>query len=66
MGVACAGLVAGGVSGGEFGPVPADAAARMLLGTYLMAMLGVGIWRGRDATATRADLEELARLLVRR
>jgi TetR/AcrR family transcriptional regulator len=62
---AYAGIVAEGVAVGQLGPVPADAAARMLLGTYLMAMLGVGIWRGRDETATRADLEELARLLVR-
>ncbi len=63
---AYAAIVADGVASGELGPVPADAAARMLLGTYLMAMLGMGIWRGRDETATRSDLEELVRLLVRR
>lgn len=61
------GLLAEGISAGTLAKVPVDATARMLLGTYLMAMLGIGIWSGReDDPQTRTDLEALTRQLFSR
>lgn len=58
------GLLAEGIAAGTIAEVPVDATARTLLGTYLMAMLGVGVWSGRgDDPQTRADLEALTRQL---
>lgn len=54
-----------GVARGQFRQLPIDATCRTLLGTVMMAMLGIGIWRGReDDPATIDDLLELTKLLV--
>jgi AcrR family transcriptional regulator len=57
-----------GIRGGTLVELPVDSAVRMLLGTYLMALLGVGIWRGRENDpALLGELETLtARLLEAR
>jgi AcrR family transcriptional regulator len=60
-------LLTDGIAAGTLAEVPVDATARMLLGSYLMAMLGIGIWRGRENDPqTRTELEALTRQLVSR
>jgi AcrR family transcriptional regulator len=59
------GLIQGGIDRGELRPVPVESTARMLIGTFMMAMLGIGIWRGRESDPTTlADLMALTRQLL--
>lgn len=58
-------LIAGGIERGELRSVPVDTTARVLVGTYTAAMLGVGVWRpAQDDPAVRMDLERLVRALL--
>lgn len=54
-----------GIESGELKPVPIDSSARLLLGSYMQAMLGIGVWhgRGRDPQ-TLEDLETLTRAML--
>lgn len=55
-------LIAEGIHRGSIANVPVDATARSLVGTYLMALLGIGIWKGRENDPqTLADLQVLTR-----
>ncbi|MCX7616652.1 TetR/AcrR family transcriptional regulator [Tepidiforma sp.] len=60
-------LIESGIRSGEFRPVPADAAARMLITTMMTASLGIGAWAGRagDPTAM-VEIQQLARALLLR
>jgi AcrR family transcriptional regulator len=61
------GLLQEGLDAGAFRTVPIDATARMLLGSVLMAMLGMGIWAGReDDPATLEEILAIARALLSR
>ncbi|GAB4339367.1 MAG: hypothetical protein Kow0010_27520 [Dehalococcoidia bacterium] len=54
-----------GIRRGQVADLPLDATARMLVGTYTMALLGVGIWAGReDDPRTVAELEAITRRLL--
>jgi AcrR family transcriptional regulator len=54
-----------GIKHGRLVDLPVDSAVRMLLGTYLMALLGVGIWRGRENDPALPDeLEVLTERLL--
>ncbi|MCZ2110533.1 MAG: TetR/AcrR family transcriptional regulator [Dehalococcoidia bacterium] len=54
-----------GVDAHDFRRVPAATTARVLVGTYLQAMLGIGIWRGReDDPQTEQELEMIVRTLL--
>jgi len=58
-------MISEGIARGELRAVPVDATVRLLLGTYSMAMLGIGVWRGqRDDPQTLADLKVLTRELL--
>jgi len=58
-------LISSGIESGEFRPVPVPATVRTLIGTYSMAMLGVGPWAGQeDNPETLAQLRELVRMLL--
>ena len=58
-------LISAGIREGSLVDLPVDSAVRMLLGTYLLAMLGMGIWHGRERDPqTRADLEALTLRLI--
>jgi hypothetical protein len=47
--------------------LPLDATVRMLVGTTMLAMLGIGNWAGEeDKPQTLADLEALTRGLLGR
>ncbi|MBK7124429.1 MAG: TetR/AcrR family transcriptional regulator [Dehalococcoidia bacterium] len=41
-------MVQAGVAAGEFRDLPLDATVRMLVGTIMLAMLGIGNWAGED------------------
>lgn len=54
-----------GIRRGQVVELPLDATARMLVGTYTMALLGFGVWAGReDDPRTVADLEAITRSLL--
>lgn len=58
-------LITEGVAAGEFRPVPVDATVRMLVGTTMLAMLGIGNWAGlQDRTETLDELEALTRSVL--
>lgn len=58
-------LLSHGIETGAFRPVPVAATARTLIGTYSMAMLGVGPWAGKeDDPETLTQLRELVRMLL--
>lgn len=60
-------LIESGIRSGEFRPVPADAAARMLITTVMTACLGIGAWAGRSGDPrVIAEIQELARALLQR
>ncbi len=66
LGQACRQLIADGIARGELRDVPVDATVRLLVGTYTLAMLGIGGWHGHeDSPQTVEDLETLARTLLR-
>lgn len=54
-----------GIAAGELKDVPIGSTSRLLLGTYLQAMLGVGVWHGRSKDpATLRDLEAITRTML--
>lgn len=54
-----------GIRRGQVVELPLDATARMLVGTYTMALLGVGTWAGReDDPETVEELEAITRRLL--
>lgn len=58
-------MLSEGIAKGEIRPLPVDTTVRMLIGTYTIAMLGIGIWRGQqDDPRTLADLQRLTRDLL--
>ena len=60
-------MIDAGIAAGEFRPLPLDATVRMLVGTTMLAMLGIGNWAGEeDKPQTLADLEALTRGLLGR
>lgn len=60
-------LIESGIRSGEFRPVPADAAARMLMTTMMTASLGIGAWAGRAGDpAAIVEIQQLARALLLR
>jgi AcrR family transcriptional regulator len=65
LGQACRQLIAEGIARGEIRDVPVGATVRLLMGTYTMAMLGIGGWHGHEDDAkTVYDLETLARAML--
>ena len=56
------GLIQAGVDSGEFRPVPVATTARLIVSTYMMAMLGFGLWAGQEDDPTMVD--ELRSLLT--
>lgn len=60
-------MVQEGIAAGEFRPLPLDATVRMLVGTTMLAMLGIGNWAGEeDKPGTVAELETLTRGVLAR
>ena len=58
-------MLSNGVGSGELREMPIDATARSLIGLYLMAVLGIGIFREREDDPTLADdLQAIARVLL--
>ena len=59
------GLLEEGIASGELRAVPIDTTVRTLITTYLVAMLGLGIWqRETDPSATRRDLQAMTRAML--
>ncbi|MEO8540478.1 MAG: TetR/AcrR family transcriptional regulator [bacterium] len=55
-------MIESGITAGEFRALPLDATVRMLVGTTMLAMLGIGNWAGEeDKPTTVAELEALTR-----
>ncbi len=60
-------LIEAGIASGEFRPVPADAAARLLITAVMTASLGIGAWVGRTGDpALIGEIQQLARALLAR
>ncbi len=60
-------LIRRGISAGEFRELPLDATVRMLVGTTMLAMLGIGNWAGlEDQPETIAELQALTRGVLAR
>jgi AcrR family transcriptional regulator len=58
-------MLSDGIARGELRAVPVGAMARTLFNTYTMAMLGMGVWRGKeDDPRTLADLQEMTRAML--
>lgn len=58
-------LLEEGMARGELRRVPMETTARTLITTYLVAMLGLGMWeRGKDAASTRRELQEMTRTML--
>jgi AcrR family transcriptional regulator len=58
-------LIADGIARQSLARVPVDTTARCLVGTWLMALLGIGIWKGREnSPETLSDLRALTRQLL--
>jgi AcrR family transcriptional regulator len=58
-------IIAEGIASGSLASVPVDATARSLVSTWLMALLGIGIWKGHEnSPETLADLQELTRQML--
>lgn len=54
-----------GVDSGALRNIPVATAARVLVGTYLQAMLGIGVWNGRgDDPQTELELEAVVRAML--
>ena len=55
-------MISSGIKAGEFRELPLDATVRMLVGTTMLAMLGIGNWAGRESLPeTVAELDALTR-----
>ncbi|MBI2764613.1 MAG: TetR/AcrR family transcriptional regulator [Chloroflexi bacterium] len=62
---AFAAMIQAGIERGELRAVPVETTARTLIGACTMAMLGMGMWRGRDEDpATLAELLTITRRLL--
>jgi hypothetical protein len=60
-------MIDAGIAAGEFRELPLDPTVRMLVGTTMLAMLGIGNWAGEeDKPSTLNDLEALTRGLLSR
>ena len=60
-------MIEAGIEAGEFRPLPLDPTVRMLVGTTMLAMLGIATWSGEeDKPGTIAELEELVRGVLAR
>ncbi len=58
-------MVKDGIAAGEFRDLPLDATVRMLVGTTMLAMLGIGNWAGREGNADiQAELVALTRAVL--
>lgn len=58
-------LLRSGMESGEFRALPLDATIRMLISTYMMAFVGLGIWQGReDDPELVAELDAMVRALL--
>ena len=58
-------MIQDGIAAGEFRELPVDAAARMLVGTTMLATLGIGNWSGLESRPeTRTDLIALTRAVL--
>ena len=57
-------LISTGIERGEIAPLPVQTTARVLIATCTMAMLGIGVWDGRDGDETLADVETITRQLL--
>lgn len=58
-------VISDGIARADFRPVPVESTVRTLMGTYSMAMLGVGQWQGHaDEPRTLEDLEAIVRALL--
>ena len=58
-------LLRTGMDSGEFRALPLDSAIRMLISTYMMAFVGLGLWQGReDDPDLQTELEALVRALL--
>ena len=53
-----------GIERGEIAPLPVETTARVLIGTCTMAMLGIGVWDGRDGEQSLAEVETITRHLL--
>jgi AcrR family transcriptional regulator len=60
-------MIRRGIAAGEFRDLPLDATVRMLVGTTMLAMLGIGNWSGEeDKPETLRDLDLLTRSVLAR
>lgn len=60
-------IVQNGIAAGEFRALPLNATVRMLVGTTMLAMLGIGNWSGEeDKPETASELVELTRAILAR
>ncbi|MGE0599537.1 MAG: TetR/AcrR family transcriptional regulator [Dehalococcoidia bacterium] len=60
-------IIENGIAAGEFRDLPLDATVRMLVGTTMLAMLGIANWAGEeDKPETAVDLVELTRRTLAR
>ncbi len=58
-------LLRSGMESGEFRALPLDSTIRMLISTYMMAFVGVGVWQGReDDPDLLGELDALVRALL--
>lgn len=58
-------LIQAGIDAGEFQRVPVETTARTILGTYTLAMLGIGVFQGQhDNPRTRQDLDTMTRMFL--
>jgi AcrR family transcriptional regulator len=58
-------MVQDGIAAGEFRGLPVDSTVRMLVGTTMLAMLGIGNWSGmEDRAETQSELIELTRAVL--
>jgi AcrR family transcriptional regulator len=58
-------LLRSGMESGEFRPLPLDSTIRMVISTYMMAFVGLGMWQGReDDPDLLTELDALVRALL--
>ncbi len=58
-------MIREGIASGEFREVPIDPTVRMLVGTTMLATLGIGNWAGlQDRPETLTELESLTRSVL--
>lgn len=60
-------MIQSGIDAGEFRSLPVDSTVRMLVGTTMLAMLGIGNWAGEEnKPGTLRELETLTRGVLAR